>query len=90
MIEHCAVCGLPIAIGEFPCITTVRPHGRVQPRGGFEPHFDIGLGQYVTGWGDVRKAMREHHLDFRDHPSQSWLNERKDRIREQRQERARE
>lgn len=24
----CPVCGLPLAIGDFPCITRIRPHGR--------------------------------------------------------------
>lgn len=29
MSEICAVCGLPLAVGEFGCIATVRPHGRL-------------------------------------------------------------
>lgn len=29
MSEHlCTVCGLELAVGEFGCITTIRPHGR--------------------------------------------------------------
>lgn len=24
----CTVCGLPLEVGEFPCIASVRPHGR--------------------------------------------------------------
>lgn len=23
----CTVCGLPLAIGQFPCVKTIRPHG---------------------------------------------------------------
>lgn len=28
MSEPCSVCGLPIEVGEYPCITTARPHQR--------------------------------------------------------------
>lgn len=28
MSEPCAVCGLPLNVGEFPCISTIRPHAR--------------------------------------------------------------
>lgn len=54
---------------------------------GFEPHFDIGIGRDVTGWGDVKKAMRENTLDFRDHPSAGDLSARKDRIEQQKRAR---
>jgi hypothetical protein len=77
--DVCTVCGLPIAVGEFPCISAPRPHGRALPSKGFEPHFDVGLGQHVTGWGDVRQAMRRNKMDFRDHPSAGELSARRDR-----------
>lgn len=63
--ERCEACGQIVRVGEWPYC----PHGRVVPRKGFEPYFDIGLGREVTGWGDVRQAMREEKLDFRDPPS---------------------
>ncbi len=28
LMETCSVCGLPLAVGEYPCIYTVRPHGK--------------------------------------------------------------
>lgn len=79
-VEHepCEKCGQVVHVGEWPFC----PHGQVQPRGGFEPHFDLALGEYVTGWGDVRQHMRRKGLDFRDHPSKSWIRERADKIRE--------
>lgn len=27
---QCEVCGLPLEIGEFPCIKTIRPHARAE------------------------------------------------------------
>lgn len=47
---------------------------------GFEPYFDIGLGRYVTGWGDIRKGMREEKLDFRDHPTPGDRSARRDKM----------
>jgi hypothetical protein len=61
----CDVCGKAYGVGQwYRC-----PHDPVVARGGFTPYFDIGLGREVTGWGDVRQAMREEKLDFRDPPS---------------------
>lgn len=56
---------------------------------GFEPYFDIGLGRYVTGWGDIRKGMREEHLDFREHPTRGELSARADKMNEARRGRSR-
>lgn len=78
MVVECDVCHQQYEIGEWPFC----PHGKYQPRPGFEPYFDIGLGEYVTGWGDIRKHMREKKLDFRDHPSPAAQRERADRMRE--------
>lgn len=78
----CESCGNPIEVGDWPFC----PHGKVQPRGGFEPRFLDGLGEHVTGWGDVRKHMRAKKLDFRDHPSKGWLSARRDRIEQQKRE----
>lgn len=82
----CEKCGSVYGIGDSPFCRD--GHAAVKPRGGFEPHFDPALGEYVTGWGDVRMHMRRKGLDFRDHPSKSWLQERKDRLRERQEKRA--
>lgn len=84
--DTCRICGLPIAVGDFPCITTARPHGKALPSKGFEPYFDVGLGEPVTGWGDVRQHMRRKHLDFRDHPSPGEQSARRDRAHERARE----
>lgn len=78
-LVRCGACGTEYGIGD----AVTCPHGKAQPHRGFEPYFDHGLGEYVTGWGDVRKAMRENHLDYRDHPSAGETSARRDRIREQ-------
>lgn len=80
MSELCTVCGLPIEIGQFPCVYTPRPHAKALPSKGYEARFDDGLGCEVTGWGDVHQKMREHHLDYREHPSKGELSARRDRI----------
>lgn len=82
--EPCPLCGLVVHVGRWPFC----PHGEVQPRGGFEPRFDVGLGQYVTGWGDIKQHMRRNKLDFRDHPSKGTLEERRDRLRERQERRS--
>lgn len=78
----CAVCGLPLAVGEFPCVYTIRPHGKAIARSGFEPRFMDSLGEHVTGWGDVRKHMREKKLEFRDPMGPGWHSARRDKIEE--------
>jgi hypothetical protein len=82
--EFCGRCGKVVEIGSWPFC----PHGKAHPARGFEPRFDIGLGREVTGWGDVRQAMRDEHLDFRDHPSPGDTSARLDKIAEK-QRRAR-
>lgn len=83
MSQHvsCALCGAVYGIGDSPFCRD--QHGSVQPRGAFEPYFDIGLGKYVTGWGDIRQEMRRKKLDFRDHPSEGDLSARRDRCAQQ-------
>ncbi len=77
----CDACGVEYGIGCSPFCKD--RHGRVIPGGAFEPRFDVGLGEYVTGWGDIHKRMREKHLDYRDHPSPGDLSARRDRIEQQ-------
>lgn len=74
--EPCEKCGAIVHVGQFPFC----PHGTVAPARGFEPHFDVALGEHVTGWGDVRQYMRRKGLDFRDHPSPGEASARRDRI----------
>lgn len=78
---RCGGCGKVYGIGDSPLCRD--GHGRVPPAKGFEPYFDHGLGEHVTGWGDIHKAMRENNLDFRDHPSPGDSSVRMDKIREQ-------
>jgi hypothetical protein len=81
-VTTCTVCGEPLAIGDFPCISTPRPHARALPSKGYEPHFDVSLGEYVNGWGDVRKHMRRKRLDFFEHASDGEMSARRDRMEE--------
>ena len=79
----CEVCGKPIQIGDWPCITTIRPHGRSVQTAPFASYFDIGLGVQVNSLGDRWAAMREAHVDYREKLSKGALSARLDRIREQ-------
>jgi len=93
---HCATCdrtwerACAIADRHAACETCGGPIERLwttsTPADGFEAFFDIALGRYVTGWGDIRKGMREEHLDFRDKMRPGDLSARRDRIAEQQQE----
>jgi hypothetical protein len=87
-LVRCGRCGVEYGVGDSPVCKD--SHGRVLNGygDGFLPHFDIGLGREVTGWGDVRQAMRDEHLDFRDHPNPGDTSARMDRIAEK-QRRAR-
>ena len=76
----CDRCGVAYQIGDWPWC----PHGQATSARGFEPHFDMALGAYVTGWGDVHQAMRQHGLDYRDHMSPGDLSARRDRIAQRR------
>ena len=49
------------------------------PSKGFEPYFDVGLGQYVTGIGDRHVHMRRESLDYRDHISKGDQSARLDK-----------
>jgi len=83
--EPCELCGLIVHVGAWPWC----PHQMVESKAhGFEPHFDIGLGRLVTGWGDVKQEMRRRKLDYRDRPSKGWLDERANRANEGARKRA--
>ncbi len=68
----CERCGFPVHIGS----TVQCPHEKAVSTKGFEPHFDIGLGKYLTGEGDRNAALRPQwnkdyvtHLQPRDLPA---------------------
>jgi hypothetical protein len=75
---ECETCRRLVGVGQFPFC----PHEAVGAGfgDGFEPFFDVGLGTYVSGWGDIRQSMREQKLDFRDHPSAEKREYREHRI----------
>lgn len=52
----------------------------------FTPYFDYGLGEEVTSLGHRWQLMKQHHLDYRDHPSKGDLSARRDRCEAQRRE----
>lgn len=97
--DLCTVCGLPIAVGEWPCVYRVRPHGTSVQTDVFSTYFDVGLGREVTSLGDRWAAMRgtmdpesgtvRGQLDYREHPSRGELSARRDRAEAERKERAR-
>lgn len=56
--ELCPVCRKPLAIGDWPCITIIRPHGRSVQTTPFVAYFDVALGKEITSLGDRWAAMR--------------------------------
>lgn len=84
--ELCTVCGLPIAVGEYPCIATVRPHGRSVQSTAFAAYYDDGLGTYVTSLGQRHQLMREAHFDYREKMRPGDLSARQDRVQERRKQ----
>lgn len=85
---RCGGCGVVYGIGDSPVCRG--GHGRVRPGygAGFEPYFDIGLGRYVTGHGDINKACRELHAYPVDPPSPGQTSVRADKIRERKRREA--
>ena len=83
----CDQCGHELQIGDHPWC----PHGKPTAHKGFLAYDDIQLGQRITGWGDINKAMRpqwnQDHIEQiqpRDLPA-SYYRE----LKERRAERAR-
>jgi hypothetical protein len=87
--DLCQVCGLPIAVGQQPCITTIRPHEWVGSYRPFTPYFDFALGQEVTSHAHRWRLMKEAHVDYRDKMSPGDLSARLDRVEAQKREEAR-
>lgn len=92
--EHrCSVCGLPLAVGDWPCVTTIRPHGKSVQTTPFVAYFDFALGKQIDSLGDRHQAMKGTYdphtgkvwgqLDYRDKMSKGDLSARDDRVREQ-------
>ncbi len=81
----CDNCGVEYGIGDSPWCRD--SHTRVIRGKGFEPFFDVGLGKYVTGWGDIHMHKRAEGLDFRDHPSKGEISARRDKAEQQSRQR---
>lgn len=85
---HCDACGADYGIGQSPyCKDGHAPVTRSYAPN-FAPYFDIGLGAHVEAPDQRRRLMKQHHLDYRDHPSNGDLSARRDRIEQQKRERA--
>lgn len=96
----CTVCGLPIAVGQWPCVTRIVEHGKSVQTHPFSTYFDIGLGEEVTSLGDRWQGMKEQRdpatgdvvrerLEYRDKMSKGDQSARLDRVAEQQREQAR-
>jgi hypothetical protein len=98
-VHLCQVCGQPIAVGEWPCIVTPRPHRRSVQTAPFASYFDVGLGREVTSLGDRWAAMKgvttcdgevvSERLEYRDKVSKGELAARRDRHEQTKRDRAR-
>ncbi len=93
-VEPCQVCGLPLSVGEWPCVTTIRPHGRSVQTTVFSPYYDVGLGEEVTSLAQRWRLMKKQEdgegntirerLEYRDKMSPGALSARLDRVNEER------
>lgn len=63
-----------------------RPQRAYKP---FNPYFDEGLGEFITGRDHRRRVMRTLGADFKDHMSAGDISARKDWANERRRERSR-
>ena len=81
----CDSCGATLEIGSWPFCPD---HGKPERRKGFEPFYDIGLDQTITGFGDMNKACRpkwedDHIVQLRPRDkSESYYRELNERRRE--------
>lgn len=57
-VDLCTVCGQPLAIGDWPCVTTPRPHGKSVQTDPFKSYYDVALGREITSLGDRWNAMK--------------------------------
>lgn len=97
--HHCSVCGLPLAVGEWPCVKTIRRHDRSVQNTVFVPYFDVALGVQVDSLAQRWRLMKAEtdqdghvirgKLEYRDKMSKGDLSARNDRIHEQKREQAR-
>jgi hypothetical protein len=88
-VTLCNVCGLPIKIGDWPCVNTIREHEPALVTPPFQAYFDIGLGEQVNSFADRWRLMRQKGLQYRDLPRPGDLSARRDRVEQQRREQAR-
>jgi hypothetical protein len=80
----CTICGLPIQIGDYPCVLTPRPHGRSVQTNTFIEYDDFALGKRITSLGDRWAGMKANNLAYREKMSKGDLSARLDRIHERR------
>ncbi len=95
----CTVCGLPLAIGDWPCVVTIRPHAPSLKVPIFTEYFDWGLGEMVTSLAQRWRLMHGEtncdgvearpRLEYRDKMSPGDQSARLDRIHARRKEEAR-
>lgn len=98
-VGPCHVCGLPLRVGDWGCISTIRPHAPSVQTNTFVAYFDFALGIQVNNLGDRRAAMRGTidkdsgarvgQLDYREKMNKGDLSARLDRVEAQRKEQAR-
>lgn len=93
-VAPCSVCGKPLRIGEWGCISRIVEHAPSVQTAPFASYFDIALGREVTSLGDRWQAMKPEidnatgetirgRLDYREKMSPGDLSARNDRIHEQ-------
>lgn len=89
--DLCTVCGLPLEVGDWPCVRTIRPHGRSVQNTVFVPYFDVALGVQVDSLAQRWRLMKPEmdgdevsrgKLEYRDKMSKGDLSARNDRIHE--------
>lgn len=82
-IVVCQACGAEIHLGDWPFC----PHGRTTPYHPFIPYFDTGLGAQVNSLAERWRLMKQHHADYRDHPTAGDISARRDWCEEQKRAR---
>jgi hypothetical protein len=83
----CSVCGQPIAVGQWPCISRIRDHAPTLAYHPFIPYFDVALGRQIDSHADRWTAMKTAKVDYRDKLDKGTLSARRDRIEQEKKER---
>jgi hypothetical protein len=85
----CQVCGLPIAVGQWPCVVTIRPHGRSVQTNVFIAYEDFALGETVTSIPQRARLMQQKGLVDRPKWTAGDVSAHRDKSHERRKEDAR-